>query len=256
MPGSGFLTLPSRPEKPRSVGITHVLDGGIPAMMVEGVIRSAAAVIDIWKFGWGTAYLDQELDLKIDVLRRHGVQPCLGGTLLEVAWMQGRADECLSWAADSGFGMVEISRGVAPMTLDDKAKLIAHAARDLVTVSEVGSKDPEQAVIATQWCTEVALDLAAGAWKVVAEGRESGTVGLYDPTGAVRTEIAESIAAVAGPDRILFEAPRKEQQSWLIRRFGVDVNLANVSPEHVLGVEALRVGLRADTIGVPATCTP
>ncbi len=244
-----FLKLPTRSDKPRSAGITHVLDKGISATAADGVLRSAGGVIDIWKFGWGTAYLDPELDLKITLLHRHGVQPCLGGTLLEVAWMQGRAKECLSWAADAGFGMVEVSRGVAPMTPEDKAELIAYAAEELVAVSEVGSKDPGRAVVAAEWSAEVAADLAAGAWKVVAEGRDSGTVGLYDASGAVRADVAEAIAAVAGADQILFEAPKKDQQTWLIRRFGAEVNLANIALDDALGLEALRLGLRADTVG-------
>ena len=255
VPAPAFLTLPPRPAKPRSFGITHVLDKGMSAVAAEGLLRSAGDVIDIWKFGWGTAYLDPELDLKITLLRRHGVQPCLGGTLLEVSWLQGRAKDCLSWAAAAGFGMVEISRGVAPMTLEDKAELIAYAAEELVAVSEVGSKDPECSVVAAEWRDEVVRDLDAGSWKVVAEGRESGTVGLYDPSGGVRVEVAEAIASVDGAERILFEAPQKDQQSWLIWHFGVEVNLANVAQEDVLGVEALRLGLRADTVGAHPHCT-
>jgi phosphosulfolactate synthase len=252
VPAPAFLTLPPRPAKPRSFGITHVLDKGMPAVMAEGLLRSAGDVIDIWKFGWGTAYLDPELDLKITLLRRHRVQPCLGGTLLEVAWLQGRAKDCLSWAAEAGIGMAEISRGVAPMTPAEKAELIAYAAQELVAVSEVGSKDPACSVVAAEWRDEVARDLDAGSWKVVAEGRESGTVGLYDPSGRVRVDVADAIASVDGAGRILFEAPKKDQQSWLIRHFGVDVNLANVAYEDVLGVEALRLGLRADTVGAYA----
>jgi phosphosulfolactate synthase len=247
-----FLTLPPRPPKPRSVGITHLLDKGMSAVAAEGLLRSAGDVIDIWKFGWGTAYLDPELDLKITLMRRHGVQPCLGGTLLEVSWLQGRAKDCLSWAAATGFDMVEISRGVAPMTLEDKADLIAYAAQDLVAVSEVGRKDPACSVVAAEWRDEVARDLDAGAWKVVAEGRESGTVGLYEPSGGVRVEVVDAIASVDGAERILFEAPRKDQQSWFIWHFGVDVNLANIAREDALGVEALRLGLRADTVGAYA----
>src|SRR5262245_55500174 len=214
VPAPAFLTLPPRPAKPRSFGITHVLDKGMPAVMAEGLLRSVGDVIDIWKFGWGTAYLDPELDLKITLLRRHGVQPCLGGTLLEVAWLQGRAKECVSWAAATGFGMVEISRGVAPMTIEEKADQIGYAAEELIAISEVGSKDPERSVVAGEWREEVVRDLDAGSWKVVAEGRESGTVGLYEPSGAVRVEVAEAIASVDGAERILFEAPKKDQQTW------------------------------------------
>src|SRR5262245_64563074 len=108
------------------------------AVAAAGLLRSAGDVIDIWKFGWGTAYLDPELDLKITLMRRHGVQPCLGGTLLEVSWLQGRAKECLSWAGAAGFGMVEILRGCAPMSIGENVELVAFATQGLGALREVG----------------------------------------------------------------------------------------------------------------------
>jgi phosphosulfolactate synthase len=243
-----FLDLPARPAKPRTHGMTHMLDKGLPLHAAEGVLRTAGAYIDIWKFGWGTAYLDPDLDLKIALLERHGVVPCLGGTLLEVSWIQHRAKPCLEWAAAAGFRMVEVSRGVAPISLEEKSELIAFATQEFDVVSEVGSKDPFVAVDPRAWSEEVQSDLDAGAWKVVAEGRESGTVGLYDSTGQVKGDLVAAISEVAGPDSILFEAPRKDQQAWFITQLGPNANLANIAHDDLLGLEALRLGLRADTV--------
>jgi phosphosulfolactate synthase len=245
---AGFLDLPTRPAKPRTLGLTHALDKGLPLAMAVGVLRAAGAYVDIWKFGWGTAYLDPDVDLKIAHLRRHGVQPCLGGTLLEVSWMQRRAKQCLEWAAQAGFGMVEVSRGVAPMSLAEKGELIEFAAQEFTVLSEVGSKDPASPVDPEAWADEVVADLAAGASMVVAEGRESGTVGLYDSTGGVKGDVVDAIAAAVGWQRILFEAPRKDQQAWFIRHFGPEVNLANIAYDDLMGLQALRLGLRADTV--------
>jgi phosphosulfolactate synthase len=242
-----FLRLPPRSVKPRSKGITHVLDKGLPAPHTEALLDAAGEFVDVWKFGWGTAYLDRELDTKLALLAAHDVQACLGGTLLEIAWSQGRAEECLRWAADAGVPLVEVSRGVMPMSLADKASLVARAARSFTVLTEVGIKDPAQQLNLDQWKHEVGEDLAAGAWLVITEGRESGTVGVYDAGGSVIEEVIDAVAGVAGHEHILFEAPRRNQQAWCIGRFGPDVNLGNIALDDIVNLETLRLGLRADT---------
>lgn len=242
-----FLSLPERSAKPRSTGLTHVLDKGRTIESIASILASTAAYIDVWKFGWGTAYLDAELPEKLRLLAAAGVRTCLGGTLLEIAWMQGKGGQCLEWAKEIGFDSVEVSRGVAPMSVTDKHELLRHAAASFVVLSEVGSKDPNVSMTAEEWTQEVAGDLDAGACWVVTEGRESGTVGIYRSDGSVREDIVAAAVRGADVDRLLFEAPRKDQQAWLIRAFGPDVNLANIPADEVLALETLRLGLRADT---------
>jgi phosphosulfolactate synthase len=242
-----FLDLPARRAKPRTAGLTHVLDNGASTSQAAATLDAAAPYVDVWKFGWGTAYLDPALPDKLDLLRRNDVRACLGGTLLEIAWSQGKAAECLAWAGDVGFDTVEVSRGVAPMTIEEKRDLIRTASRSFVVFSEVGRKDPNEELSPRQWTNEVAADLDAGARWVIAEGRESGTVGLYRPDGAVRAEIVAAVVRDCGAERILFEAPLRGQQSWFIHEFGPDVNLANIAMAEVLALETLRRGLRADT---------
>src|SRR5207249_11534116 len=115
-------------------------------------------------------------------------------------------------------------------------------------ISEVGSKDSAHPVVVTEWVAEMAGDLEAGASLLIAEGRESGTVGLYRPNGAVREDLVAAITDALPVGRIIFEAPRKEQQAWFIRTVGANVNLGNVGVEEVLALETLRLGLRADTV--------
>jgi phosphosulfolactate synthase len=245
-----FLTLPARTRKPRVTGITHVLDKGAGVAATESVLAAAAPHIDVWKFGWGTAYIQVELGAKLKLLRSAGVLSCLGGTLLEIAWAQGKDAECLSWAQQIGFDTIEVSRGVALMTPGEKHELLRRAAESFVVLSEVGNKDPNRPLSADEWADEIAGDIEAGARWVITEGRESGTVGLYRPDGTVREDIVAAAVRGGGVDRVLFEAPRKDQQAWLIRAFGPDVNLANVACDDVLAVETLRLGLRADTCDV------
>ncbi|MDQ1364623.1 MAG: phosphosulfolactate synthase [Acidimicrobiaceae bacterium] len=248
-----FLDLPARPPKPRTSGLTHVLDKGLPAADLPGRLATSGRFIDVWKFGWGTAYLDPGIEAKLAVLADHDIRACVGGTLLEVAWSQDKVPEFLAWAEALGFACVEVSRGAVAMPLDEKRDLIRLARKagrtGFTVLSEVGAKDPAASARPSQWADEVSGDLAAGASLVLTEGRESGTVGVFRSDGSVRSDLVETLVQAVGLSRLVFEAPRKDQQAWFINRFGPEVNLANVAIDETLGLEALRLGLRADTLG-------
>jgi phosphosulfolactate synthase len=246
-----FLATPHRPVKPRLVGITHVLDKGSSLARVHATLASVAEFIDIWKFGWGTSYLDRELSDKVMALDHHGVRACTGGTLLEVAWLQDKTKQFFDWVTAAGFHCVEVSNGATEMPTASKRELIGVALeRGLDVLSEVGSKNPEHQASPQQWVDEILGDLTAGALWVVAEGRESGTVGLYDAAGEVRRDVVEAIERDVDGARLIYEAPRRSQQAWLIRHLGPNVNLGNILADEITSVESLRLGLRADTIGV------
>lgn len=249
MPAPDFLDLPARSAKPRGTGITHVLDRGIPLAQAADLLAMNGTYIDVWKLGWGISYLDPNLAAKLELLARHRVLASPGGTLLEIAWAQGRAPEFLGWARDCGFPCVEVSAGTVPMDDTAKQDLIAEAARHFIVLAEVGPKDPGVCLTPGQWAQAVSRDLEAGATWVLAEGRASGTVGIYNRDGAVREDVVSALVSVGGPYSLVFEAPREDQQAWFVRRFGPDVNLANVHPADALGLETLRLSLRADTYG-------
>ena len=246
-----FLTTPDRPQKPRGRGLTHVLDKGYPLEHVRWVLAASAGFIDLWKFGWGTAYVDAELGDKLAVLAANDIRACPGGTLLEIAWLQNRTSEFFDWAVAAGFGCVEVSNGATGLPAPDKRRLIREAAeRGFDVLAEVGSKDPRVEIAPEHWAEEIEADLAAGARWVVTEGRESGTVGLFDADGAVRSDIVDAIERHVECSQLIFEAPRRNQQAWLIRHFGPTVNLGNIGLDEITGVETLRLGLRVDTIGI------
>lgn len=245
-----FLDLPTRPPKPRRTGLTHVLDPGAGRIATADLLDSAAGSIDIWKVGWGTAYVDSALPAKLALLAERSVAACLGGTLLEIAWAQGRAAECLAWAREVGFGHVEVSRGTVAMSRREKRELIRTAAADFTVLAETGAKSPGEQLAARHWPSECLADLDAGASLVVTEGRQSGTVGTFDAAGRVRPDVVEAVVAAVGVERVVFEAPQASQQAWFIRRFGPGVNLGNVALGDVLSVETLRLGLRSDTAAV------
>ena len=245
-----FLDLPPRSVKPRTVGVTHVIDQGAGTAATADLLASAAGHIDIWKVGWGTSYVDSALPAKLALLDAHDVAACLGGTMLEIAWAQGAAEACLEWAGEVGFRLIEVSRGTVAMSMQEKRELIKRASRDFTVLAETGAKSPGERNPARHWPAECLSDLDAGARFVVTEGRQSGNVGTFDESGRVRPDVVEAVVAATGVERVIFEAPRAAQQAWFVRRFGPDVNLGNVALADVLSVETLRLGLRSDTAAV------
>lgn len=250
MTGPDFLDLPPRATKPRASGLTHMLDKGLPLAMLESVLEIAGDHIDIVKLGWGTAYVTppQVVAAKAALCRASGVHISPGGTLFELAVSQDRTREFAAWCGEVGFDTVEISDGTVDLGAERRRALIREFAQDFRVVCEVGCKDTAVQADAAAWIGEMQDDLEAGATYVIAEGRESGTVGIYDPAGRPRTDLVEAVIAEVPADLIIFEAPAKAQQAWFVERLGAGANLGNVTPEDVIGVETLRRGLRADTV--------
>jgi phosphosulfolactate synthase len=229
-------------------GITHVIDKGLGPRMWEDVLDTAGGFIDIVKLGWGTAYVTQNLARKLEVLRAAGKPVVIGGTFLEAVIAQDKIDEYKSWVRELGITHVEVSDGVIDLPRERKLELIAELARDFTVLSEVGSKDSEVVFAPYQWVEWIKEELAAGAWKVIMEGREGGTAGIYRPTGEMRTGLVDEIAHEVAISDLIFEAPTKSSQAWFIRHFGSSVNLGNIPPDEVIALETLRLGLRADTL--------
>jgi len=242
-----LLDLPDRTPKPREQGITHLLDRGLAVVEIDSLIEVAGDYIDIVKLGWGTAIATGNLQAKLERYKHHGIPVVLGGTLTELAIAQGRLDRMVAWLHELGLEHIEVSDGTITIEHERKLEMIETLAKEFTVLSEVGSKDNTRIMAPFRWVEQIERELAAGAWKVIAEARESGTVGIFRHDGEVRMGLIDEIAHAVSPDKILFEAPQKDQQVWFIRRFGPDVNLGNISPEEVLSLETIRVGLRSDT---------
>jgi phosphosulfolactate synthase len=239
---SGFeLGLP-----PRDGGLTHVIDKGLGPRGWEDVLETSGDFIDIVKLGWGTAYVTPNLREKLDVLREKPV--VIGGTFFEAVVVQDKLEEYKRWLHELGLTHVEISDGVIDLPRERKLELIAEFARDFTVLSEVGSKDSEAVFAPYEWVRWIKEELAAGAWKVITEGREGGTAGIYRPTGEMRTGLVDEIVHEIDLGSLLFEAPSKASQAWFIKQFGPGVNLGNIPPDEVIPLETLRRGLRGDTL--------
>jgi phosphosulfolactate synthase len=245
-----FLDLPQRPSKPRERGITHVIDTGLSTVAAEGLMAGAAEYVDLVRLGWGSAYVTRDVREKIACYRSHGVPVMLGGTLTELAWLHGKVDELRVWLRDLEIEHVEVSSGTVDIPPDEKRALIEELAGDVTVFAEVGDKDPQALLAPYRWVTMIHEALAAGAHRVVCEGRATGDAGMYRPDGEPRTGLIDEIVHEVDPASLIFEAPQKHQQVWFIEHLGRDVNLGNVRPEDVISLETLRVGLRADTLNL------
>lgn len=240
--------LPSRQAKPRTAGLTHVLDQGLGPAEIRSLLAVAGSHIDLVRLGWGSAMVTDDLTGKLDCYRDSGVTVMVGGTLTELAWRHGRVDELCDWLRAHAIDHIEVSSGVVPIAPDDKHALIARLASDFTVYAEVGEKDSEAILAPYRWVALIRAALDAGAELVVCEGRATGTAGLYRADGELRTGLIDEIVHEIDLGKLVFEAPRKDQQSWLINRFGGDVNLGNIPPHEVISLASLRLGLRADTL--------
>jgi phosphosulfolactate synthase len=244
------LDLPARTSKPREVGITALMDRGLSLVEVDGLIEVAGSAVDIVKLGFGTAAATENLTAKLARYREHGIPVVLGGTLTEIAILQDRVDRYVDWVRSLGLDLIEVSDGSITLDHADKVALITRLVdQGFCVMSEVGSKDTTEIMAPYRWVEQIQAELAAGAWKVICEGRETGTAGIARPDGELRQGLIDEIAHAVDPAQIVFEAPQKDQQVVLIRRFGPDVNLGNIPPAEVLPLETMRLGLRNDTLG-------
>ena len=248
---AGALSLPPRSQKPRVRGRTNVLDKGTPPGQLDDELRVCGPYVDLAKLGWGTGLVTPCLADKVEVYTRHQVDVCLGGTLFELCYLRGELDRYEAFVEDLGLRFVEISNGALEIDAKVKLSLIERFAKRYRVVSEVGSKDAEAIVSPARWVEAIRAELAAGADSVILEGRESGSAGMYRGTGEIRMGLIQEILdAGIAPDRLVFEAPQKHQQVWLIETIGYEANLANIPLSEVLSVETLRLGLRADTLSL------
>jgi phosphosulfolactate synthase len=245
--------IPGRLRKPREGGWTMVIDKGLGLNAIDDLMQVGSPAIDVLKLTFGTSALFSHdvLKEKVRTVTAHGVYCMPGGTLQEVAIWQGALDRYLDRARELGFNAIEVSDGTIAMDRATRAEAIAKAVKaGFRVLSEVGKKDPSDAQPMAALAEVVNADLDGGAFMVIMEAREAGKgVGIYDASGLPKeAEIDAFLEGVREPDRVLWEAPLGPQQRYLVIRFGPNVNLGNVAPEDVLALEALRCGLRGDTL--------
>jgi phosphosulfolactate synthase len=203
--------------------------------------------IDLVKLGFGTSMVTPRVAEKVKMYQQAGMEVYCGGTLFEAFYVRNDLKGYLKYVRSLGIECIEISDGSMVIPHDEKCNLIATLAKDFKVLSEVGSKEEGILISPNKWIRMMQNELAAGSWKVIAEARESGTVGIYRPNGSAHVQLIKRILANVALEDILWEAPKKPQQVWFIKQFGANVNLGNIGPEDIIPLETLRMGLRGDT---------
>jgi phosphosulfolactate synthase len=240
--------LPERSVKTRETGVTMMMDKGLSLIETESFIQSSAEFTDLVKFGFGTAIINSQLKEKIQLYKKADLKPYFGGTLFELFIIRGMFDEYRQFVSKAGLELVEVSDGSILLEHDEKLEYIQKLSKDYTVLSEVGSKVKDVEIPASDWVKFMKAELGAGAWKVIAEARESGNIGIYNSDGSANTFLIDDIIEHLSVEKVLWEAPNKAQQTWFIHLLGANVNLGNIASNEVVALEALRLGLRGDTL--------
>lgn len=239
--------LPERSAKPRQNGITMVMDKGLSLGDVENFISMNEPHIDLVKLGFGTGFVSPNLIEKINLYHSANIPVYFGGTLFEAYIARNQFDDYLRLLDKTKITYAEVSDGSLDMPHEEKCNYISTLAKNFTVLSEVGSKDAEKIIPPYEWIEQMETELEAGAWKVIGEARESGTVGIFRGTGEVRSGLVAEIIRKIPQDKIIWEAPQKSQQVWFIQLYGTNINLGNIAPNEVIPLETLRIGLRGDS---------
>lgn len=239
--------IPERTVKPRHSGFTMVMDKGLSLREVEDMLSMSAEYIDIVKLGWATSFVTPNLQQKLDAYKAAGVPVYFGGTLFEAFVVRNQFEDFRKLIDKYDLKFAEVSDGSLEMDPDEKCEYIRTLAQQVTVLSEVGSKDEAKIIPPYKWIKLMTSELQAGAWKVIGEAREGGTVGLFRASGEVRQGLVEEILTQIPSEKIIWEAPQKEQQVWFVKLLGANVNVGNISPNEVIPLETIRLGLRGDT---------
>lgn len=234
---------------------TMVIDKGLGYKHAEDMLKVNGKYFDFIKYGWGTSILcdDDIVKQKNEIYDSYDIKSYTGGTLFELANNQGKIDEYFDEIDRLGFTAIEISDGSTVIPEDERREFIKKAKElGYYTLSEIGKKNPEKdhEYSIDKRIELIQKDIDSGSDMVIIEGRESGkNIGIYDEKGNVKSDDLNKISENVDQNRIMWEAPNKNQQIELILSIGNDVNIGNVSPDEIISLETLRRGLRGDTLG-------
>ncbi len=239
--------LPERTSGKRDHGLTMVMDKGLSLREAEDFLSMGTEFTDLIKLGFGTSVVSKNLEEKIKLYHSAGLPVYFGGTLFEAYIVRNQFEDYLRVINKFQLTHAEVSDGSIEMHHDEKCNYIYRLSKEVTVLSEVGSKDAEKIIPPYEWIEQMESEIQAGVWKVIAEARESGTVGIFRGTGEVRSGLVAEIIRKIPIEKIIWEAPQKSQQVWFIKLYGANVNLGNIAPNELIPLETLRLGLRGDS---------
>ena len=239
--------MPQRTEKPRNSGFTMVMDKGLSLRQAEDLIETGGEYVDVVKLGFGTSVVSKNIKEKIALYKQAGIKTYLGGTLLEAFIVRNKFEDYIRHIESLKLEMAEVSDGSIELDHDKKCEYINKLAKHVTVLSEVGSKEEGIIIHPAKWVKMMKAELDAGSWKVIAEARESGTVGIFHRNGGAHVMLINKIISKIPKESIIWETPQKSQQVYFIKLMGANVNLGNIGPDDIIPLETLRIGLRGDT---------
>lgn len=242
-----FLQLPKRTSGNRTHGLTSIADFGTPFGELKNILDDYCQIIDIAKIGIGSAYITPNLQRKVNLYKEYGIKPYCGGTLFEKCYQQNKIPEYLACLKSLGIEWVEVSNGTLDIPIRERLAIISKAREDFHVIAEVGSKDCSLEMSISQWKEEIHQFIEAGCEYVITEGRDSGTSGIYEKSGSIKSDLINELIKDLDTKKIIFEAPTPKHQMFFINAIGPNVNLGNVRLDDVLILEAQRCGLRSET---------
>lgn len=240
-------------NKPRSNGLNIIIDTGISCGGLDDLLSDYNQYIDYIKIGWGLSLITPRLKKKIEICNKHQISVFFGGTLFEYMFKKKYFDDYLKWLKDLNIRFIEISDGTIEMETALKLDCISSAKKEGFTVfSEIGKKNPDDMGSPIGWVSQITEEISTGADYIILEGRESGSGGIYRSNGEIRKGLLADIYTnhKKNFDKLIFESPNKDSQTYFIKKFGVNVNLSNISFNDVLSLISLRNGLRSDTFDI------
>ena len=239
--------LPERTVQPRKNGVTMVMDKGISLRQAEDFLETSAPFVDFVKLGFGTSIISKNVKEKIKLYKNAGIKVYVGGTLFEAFVIRNKFDDYLKYIADLGLDCAEVSDGSIELDHEQKCEYISTLAKDYTVLIEVGSKEEGVIIHPARWIKMMQNELDAGAFKVIAEARESGNVGIFHKNGSAHSMLITRIVNKIKIENIIWETPQKSQQVYFLKLFGCNVNVGNIGVDDVIPLETLRIGLRGDT---------
>lgn len=243
-----FLLLPKRTTGIRSYGLTSIMDTGTPVGELKHILADYGPLIDIAKIGVGSAYVTPNIEEKVSLYKAHQIKTYCGGTLFEKSYYQNKVPEYMAYLKNLQIDWVEISNGTVDIPIQERLDMVARFKDNhFHVIAEVGSKDPDANMSIAEWKEEMEQFLEAGCDYVITEGRNSGTSGIYEKNGSIKSTLIRKLLANIDSKKIIFEAPTNKQQMFFIKEIGANVNLGNVNISDVLFLEAQRLGLRSET---------
>ena len=242
-----LCNLPEREIKPRKIGITMVMDKGISLRQAQDFIDTSSDFVDFVKLGFGTSLISKNVKEKIKLYQKANLKVYVGGTLFEAFVIRNKFEDYIKYISDLGIDSAEVSDGSIEIDHEKKCEYIFKLSKEFMILSEVGSKEEGVIIHPSRWIKMMENELKAGAFKVIAEARESGNVGIYHKNGSAHTMLINRIVNKIKIENIIWETPQKSQQVYFLKLFGSNVNVGNISIDDVIPLETLRLGLRGDT---------